>query len=408
MIRVALLAAVTAVVLSAASANASTVSSQTTESCNRGGCSSVVTVTVAGAPGEANRIVVSEPDSGHVFVRDQGAPLAAGAGCEAVAGGGRCPLGDLGIDTGDGDDRVDATGISRRVAATGGDGADELLGGADADYLRGGDGSDRLHGGPGSDSFSGDDTAPAADAIDGGPGVDELRGDLAAPRLPTDIDLLRERGNGAPEEDDTLRNIEDVWGGPLADSIAGNHGPNWLLGDASDTLIGRGGTDILSGGRLLDGGRGNDRLSFGHENRCGGGRDAVDNPRSRVGDSLPLVGRDCERLEQVVADSVVFSRETPRRRGELATVSGTCPSFGSPCRVTFAVRAASTRAGLHRHPELVSRKVFRSRQGQPYRFTARPSRRARNRDEWLAIRIATVQPQGVDRAAIVMPPAGGS
>jgi hypothetical protein len=402
MIRIVSFAAIAALTAGAASANASTVSSVTFESCNRAGCASAVTVTVAGVPGEANRIAVSEPDSAHVFVQDQGASIEAGAGCEAVPGGARCPLGQVVVDAGDGDDRVDATGLSRRVATTGGEGADELLGGTSDDNLRGGDGSDILHGGPGRDSLAGDDAAPSADAIDGGPGIDELRGDLAAVGFPSDIDLLREGGNGAPGENDRIRSIEDVWGGPLADRIAGTHGPNSLLGGGSDILIGRGGNDDLSGGRLLDGGAGDDRLSFGRENRCGSGRDAVDNP---AGGPLPRVGRDCERLEQVVADQIVFAQGAALRR-EFATVRGSCPRFGSPCRVSFVVGAAPTRAGLDRHPELVSRTVLRRKEGEAYRFTVRPRRRAPRRDEWLVIRIATVQPQGHDRASILVQPGG--
>jgi hypothetical protein len=158
-------------------------------------------VHVKAAPGEINVIDLSR-DGSFPVVRDAGAPLVAGAGCQArVDGSVQCPGGTFMVDAGDGDDRVV---VRADASVDGGPGSDVLestifagLSGGDGDDVLSGDGS--LDGGPGADRLTGGplpdelEGGAGADAIDGGGGIDTLTFnrspegvavDLAAPVQP--------------------------------------------------------------------------------------------------------------------------------------------------------------------------------------------------------------------------------
>jgi Ca2+-binding RTX toxin-like protein len=178
-----------------------------------------------------------------VVFRDAGAPLAAGAGCTAVAtDAARCPLtrGELGITglriaAGDGDDVVTvAAGLEGNVILDGGPGADTLTGG---------DGADDVDGGPG------------ADVLDGGAGFDVL--DFSAFTASVTIDVAAATATSSGNVD-RFSNLEVMLGGDGADRLRG--------GPARDLLDGGPGNDRVSGAGDVDelyGGRGNDRIDGG-------------------------------------------------------------------------------------------------------------------------------------------------
>ncbi|MDQ3936561.1 MAG: hypothetical protein M3340_18220, partial [Actinomycetota bacterium] len=291
------------------------------------------------APGEANALTV-ERDGGDLVFRDGGAELRAAGRCAQVdAHTARCTPGpgttfsDAGrIVLGDGADSLTAPGGTYGPMAYGGDGDDRLTltggagwleGGGGADVLTGGErlsggvGADRLDGGAGRDQLDGGD---GEDSIEGGEGFDMVGFGGYLGGLAVDLGDPRPDGpvGGAL---DSLTGVEGVYGGPNADTIRGDAGPNALTGgggndvlsgrDGADVLKGDGGADVLKGedgddrlsdargGNRMSGGPGDDVLDLGFEAApradrvaCGPGADTVSKPQARV--LFPL---DCERAE---------------------------------------------------------------------------------------------------------------
>jgi Ca2+-binding RTX toxin-like protein len=145
------------------------------------------------------------------------------------------------------------------------------------DVLVGTDGNDNLYGLGGADFLKG---LFGDDYIDGGPGNDRATYYLTNPALGgVTVSLMLQ---GQPQYVgsqgwDTLVNIEDLSGTPLADVLTGDNNDNWLwgspatLGDGSisalnnDQLYGMGGNDLLVvgiGNHTIDGGNDNDTLRF--------------------------------------------------------------------------------------------------------------------------------------------------
>lgn len=305
-------------------------------------------VLVRAAPGERNAVDVwIAADGGAVLVADAGPAPLAGPGCETPRPGTvRCVpedrsfdvdlrLGDLddqatlrvagapswvavGLDAGDGDDRVESDGgawlhggagddvLTTLGAVAGGAGDDRLagrrsLGGGPGDdvlrasgredaTLTGGPGRDRLRGGRGDDVLRDrDGELTWRDVHDGGPGTDRILYDDRRDRVR--VDLAAGRAVMARGVVDTLRDVEDVTAGGGNDVLFGDAAANALFGgDGRDVVAGRAGDDRLSGwrgrdvlrggagrdgldgslaGDRLDGGPGADRL------RAGGGRDVL-------------------------------------------------------------------------------------------------------------------------------------
>jgi len=283
------------------------------------------------APGERNRVVAgADPttaDYYDVVVRDTGATVAAGPGCESLdEHTARCagltgppPYFDrtrlsILVDVGDGDDVVRApASFETPVVVSAGDGNDVvsgagvLSGDAGDDALTGGDDvpgykgsgppNDVLAGGPGDDVLragNGDDTlagGAGADVIDGGGGTDlvsyadhaaGVRVDLADPAMlagaPGERDRVSgvERVDGSGGDDVLLGNEERnfIDGGAGDDRVVGRDGWDGLYGgDGADVVDGRAGSDNLYGGAgadVLRGGAGDDDI------QSGGGGDAVD------------------------------------------------------------------------------------------------------------------------------------
>ena len=115
----------------------------------------------------------------------------------------------------------------------GGTGSDTLIGDASANSLSGGDGSDILQGGIG------------ADNLDGGAGAD-----LADYRDKTNSVVVTLGGTSnvgvsvGEVIEDTIRNIEKVFGGSAADTLVGDN--------LANTFRGGGGADLIDGGAGVD------------------------------------------------------------------------------------------------------------------------------------------------------------
>jgi Ca2+-binding RTX toxin-like protein len=182
------------------------------------------TVTVAAAPGEANRITLTL-GAGLVTVIDTGAALTAGGGCTpAGAGKATCavatPAGAT-VTLGDGDDTVAVSG-ALAVTATDGDGNDSVSGGSADDVLVASAGADTYTGGGGLDTI-------------------DYSGRTAAVTL--DLDGFADDGEAA-EGDNVRPGVERVVGGSGDDRLTGSTGPDLLAGGpGDDELTGGGGAD---------------------------------------------------------------------------------------------------------------------------------------------------------------------
>jgi len=202
---------------------------------------------IVAAPGERNDVALTGRWSGatQIDVRDFGAPLTAGSGCERVDGARvTCAGGAVAryaADLGDLDDHIRAE-IALPGLVSGGDGDDQLEGGpgkklrgdAGNDGLFGGAGNDRLLGGDGGDGFEEGRAGGGADLIDGGPGHDRLSYELRVGSVNLTEDGVA--NDGAPGEGDNIL--------PVMESFAGGAGDDVLTGD--------GGPDVIDGGARTD------------------------------------------------------------------------------------------------------------------------------------------------------------
>ncbi len=180
-------------------------------------------------------------------------------GIENVYGGG---LGDtirgddgpnvLNGGAGDGADHIEGRGGADSI--DGGDGDDVLDGGAGPDTVDGRCGADQVGGGPGDDLLHGDNgdfyiliplsCQPSADAFDGGPDTDTLEfPQILFGTQGVTVDLAA--GTASGEGNDTVANVENANGTPLADTLKGTNGVNHLSSFEGDDLVdGRGGADV--------------------------------------------------------------------------------------------------------------------------------------------------------------------
>jgi hypothetical protein len=137
-------------------------------------------------------------------------------------------------------------------------------------------GNDVLSGTPIAEAISGlagDDILSGSggdDILDGGAGNDTVDFSAAAGTgVAVDLSITGVQTISASEGNDTLKDIENVIGSPLGDTLTGDVAANSLDGGAgADTISGAGGADSLVGGTgadTLDGGAGNDDLSGGDD-----------------------------------------------------------------------------------------------------------------------------------------------
>ncbi|HWL65981.1 MAG TPA: calcium-binding protein, partial [Actinomycetota bacterium] len=154
----------------------------------------------------------------------------------------------------EGDDVLEGTPGHDNIAGLGGN--DVIRGLDGSDSLCGGDGDDQVFGGKGGDHVEGSD---GNDSVDGGPGNDYIQGNLGNDALIGDagfdttvfsrsdsaqtIDLAAGTASGGMG-DDTIAEIEEVWGSTWGDTIIGSDGPDRIwLGEATDEVDGGGGDD---------------------------------------------------------------------------------------------------------------------------------------------------------------------
>ena len=208
---------------------------------------------------------------GAYVVSDAGNPFPAAnvEGCTPSGGSALCAadVQTILIDAGAGNDTVtvdESVPASVEVRIEGGPGADQLHGGPGGDVIEAGDDSDPdvLEGGPGDDALIGARTDlpvpynSGKSTMIGGPGDDVMVGGD-----PCDGDVY----DGGPGEDDAnffrfTPGVSAEIGGPVSragspctpgridpsvESIEGSPGPDVLTGDNGDTLLGKGGGDIL-------------------------------------------------------------------------------------------------------------------------------------------------------------------
>ena len=204
--------------------------------------------------------------------------LAGGAGADALRGAAGTDVldGEDGSDTADYGDktaavRVTLKGASNATVSVGGGVEDtirnieNLIGGTSSDTLIGDGLDNRLVGGLGDDTLQG---GAGKDALDGGDGIDtaDYRDKSAAITA-----TLRGASNASVSvggiAEDSLRSIENLFGGSGQDELTGDTFANMLNGNGDDdSLAGAGGDDVLAGGAgddVLAGGAGNDSLTGG-------------------------------------------------------------------------------------------------------------------------------------------------
>ena len=223
------------------------------------------------APGERNDVTLTGGGD-RITVRDAGAQIAAGTGCELVDPyEARCTapenFHDLAVKANDQDDRV-ANTTALDSLMDGGAGDDLLRGGRVSDTLRAGPGRDRLLGNGGGDELSDgkDDRAIEPDVFAGGGGYDAVSYRTRTRRVRVH---LGDSGFDAGEngEGDRLSGIDSVRGGSGNDVLLGSSRGDLISGGAGrDRIRGGAGDDHLygdSGADRLFGGAGPDSLDAG-------------------------------------------------------------------------------------------------------------------------------------------------
>lgn len=201
--------------------------------------------------------------------------------------------------------------------ATGPDGQKDKL--IAIEDLRGTYGNDRMTGSKADNEFMG---LAGKDTIDGGAGTDWItyrrddRDDRGGGLFGVDVDLKDGRTAGTARDGwgtvDTIRNIENVEGSDMNDTIRGNAVANHLEGrDGNDLLDGRGGNDQLygadgndtliggAGNNYLEGGSGADRFEFAS---LPAGFDGIGDFEVGV-DVIAIAGITAQNLTEIVTNA---------------------------------------------------------------------------------------------------------
>ena len=148
-------------------------------------------------------------------------------------------LTEIRVWAGDGDDRIDFSGLSIPVFVYGGAGDDEIIGGASNDVILGGTGNDSVIGGNGDDMLIGGDNA---DRLVGSAGADVLvSGSLGSDATESSIrDLLAAWADSqiTTEEDDTADVLVEQDDG--TDVLTGSSGADWFIISLGDRITGVG------------------------------------------------------------------------------------------------------------------------------------------------------------------------
>ena len=203
-------------------------------------------------------------------------------------------------------------------------------GNAIANTIIGNDGANRIFAGAGNDSVNGhggndsfvitDANHDGKDTYDGGAGSDTLDFSSVTDRINLSLKDGETHFNS-----DTIRSVENVFGGSANDDLSGNAQANELRGNAGDDkLDGKDGNDTLDGGSgndRLDGGKGNDILI------AGAGRDKLDGGKGAdqfvfkfVDDSIDTVTEFTTKgsdQDQLVLANTIFENFTGHDAADL-------------------------------------------------------------------------------------------
>jgi hemolysin type calcium-binding protein len=373
------------------------------------------------APGEVNRLTLSEAPGGGVLVVDT-AGVTLGRGClRPVAGDNtraRCrspeglPINGGGATLGDGDDVATDTATTTAVGTSlsGGPGNDRLTGGT----VDGGDGNDVIKGdgiikggkgndvmtgsgGAGYDSFDESEPNNGSDTINGGGGETNIV-DYTKRTKPVHVDFEGDRDDGEAGENDQLsKDMDSADGGRGNDVFAGNARSNIFSGySGADRLTGAGGDDVLYAYNIigpgpgkpadtLDGGAGDDRLegsngpnrlkpgsgqddvaSFGGNDRVPARDRSIDILRCGKGrDTLKLdvrdfFGRGCERVRRKgLPGGIPVAAYTLAQSDEGPFVEIACPYDGPRiCRGRTRVTYKGKTVGRKKFKARRRRKAF--------------------------------------------------
>ncbi len=199
------------------------------------------TATVHGGAGSD---AVSYEDAATSVTIDLNAGTSSGAGGTATFTSIENAIGGSGNDT--------ITGDSGANTLIGNAGNDSIFGLAGNDTLDGGDGNDTLNGGAGDDTLHGGDGSDTASYADAASGV--------TVSLAVQFFTPQDTGGGGS---DTLDSIENLTGSAYDDTLTGGYLVNGVFGD--DKLSGGAGNDTLigsAGNDTLDGGAGTDTASY--------------------------------------------------------------------------------------------------------------------------------------------------
>ena len=294
------------------------------------------------------------------------------------------------------------------------DGApNHLFGGPGDDGITGSSGNDDLHGEAGNDTLVGDF---GSDLLDGGDGFDTVsygdRGTDAASGVSVALSGGGATGAGAPGENDTLANVEDLAGTGKRDTLSGDAGPNVIQGfDGDDSITGGPGSDILYGNQGNDAinavDSGVDRVACGGESGDAASADDVDQVSGCASLSLvavPLSAPDQTPPKIGVTYTKTMKLRTFRRRGATFTVFSsdktvqntlTAELFGRVRSVkSFSKAAVGDLLLATRSSRFVAKK----------KLTLKPSRRYRSRlrrGQRIRLRV-TVYDQARNRAAKIV------
>jgi Ca2+-binding RTX toxin-like protein len=139
-------------------------------------------------------------------------------------------------------------------------GNDTIVGGSGSEFLFGYDGNDTISGGAGDDNLVG---GQGDDTLDGGPGFDAVAFWNATSPITASFVTNTSAGEGS----DTFTNSEQIDGGPFGDTLYGDSGDHWILGNGGDdTIVGGSGNEFLfgnDGNDTISGGAGDDFLAPG-------------------------------------------------------------------------------------------------------------------------------------------------
>jgi Ca2+-binding RTX toxin-like protein len=202
-----------------------------------------------------------------------------------------------------------------------GDGSDTATSSADilTRYF-GGPGDDVIDAGPGMDIIDG---GPGADAMMGGSGTDEVTYENATSGVFADLDGMP-NDDGAPGEGDSIAlTVENLRGGPFADTLVGDPFDNQISGGpGNDVIEGAAGNDVIDGAAgndllvpgagddIVNGGPGTDRVDYqDHTAGVIADLDGASGDDGSPGERDTL-GADLENLTGTALDDVLIGNDS--------------------------------------------------------------------------------------------------